>query len=92
MAKDSQNLPKSIDGVRPMPRLSGENQEHHLGETPGSSQAGLPIDQTSLSGQDSRAAETGRKDGFPYAAVVAAVVAGAALICLAVFLQIKTTS
>jgi hypothetical protein len=75
---DSQsNQLKSIDGVKPAPRLSGENQQYHLDD---------PLTQEPL---PEKTAAQPPGSGFPLVAVTLAVIVGSALMGLAVFMQLN---
>jgi hypothetical protein len=84
---------KSIDGVKPVPKLSGENQERHLGETSAPKQ---PAEESAQEVQSSEQESPLQKpksasNNFPFVAVLFAIIAGSGLIGLAVYLQLNAS-
>ena len=83
-----QQAPKSIDGVRLAPKLSGENQGPHLKES-------NPVEGNNTQAAAQKPAEKkqakniSKKSSFPFVAVASAVIIGLALIGLAIFVQIR---
>lgn len=111
---------KSVDGVKPAPKLSGENQEHHLKpseplalprqqavdnvkpvpaaleqasdqlEQPPAEQKKDKPQKPHPKHPDKKPAEDSPKnDNFPYAAVTLAVIVGAVLVGLAIFIRLS---
>jgi hypothetical protein len=84
---------KSIDGVKPVPKLSGENQEPHLGETSAPQQPAQEVTQDVAETKQKNPPPKPKPAGndFPFVAVSLAILAAASLIGLAVYLQLNAS-
>jgi hypothetical protein len=85
---------KSIDGVKPVPKLSGENQEHHLGETSAPQKPAQKAAQNAVETKQKNPPPKPKppdNNNFPFVAVLLAVIAAASLTGLAVYLQLNAS-
>lgn len=90
---DGQNPAKSIDGVKPIPRLSGENQEPHLAQDPVSAPVAphTPEQPASVLPTANPPTKPANQASPPLAVVIIAIAAGLSLIGAAIYMQLTSS-